>query len=177
MKKKLSAIFWTIIGGIAALSTYENIILFLLFLAMSIGYFCYFVYLIFQKPLYKWTDKRIKFEDSRAIKRTSELLFTSNNKQSSVINKKFYSLSILVLIIGTFLLIWAFEGAEDFGVLVNIDTIISFIVAPVIAVFNQILVLKHIPKEAIPPKWLINLARVGILYLVAFTLFYLFYIL
>jgi len=68
MKKKLSAIFWAIIGGIAALSMYDNIILFLPFLAMSIGYFCYFVYLIFQKPLDKWTDKRIKFEDSRALK-------------------------------------------------------------------------------------------------------------
>tara|TARA_B100001123_G_C14852037_1_gene844479 strand:+ start:161 stop:676 length:516 start_codon:yes stop_codon:yes gene_type:complete len=69
MKKKLSAIFWAIIGGIAALSVYGNIIFFLPFLAMSIGYFCYFVYLIFQKPLDKWVDKRIKFEDSRALKR------------------------------------------------------------------------------------------------------------
>ena len=72
MKKKLYAVLWTIVFGIAALSFYEKgegfIILFWPMLACSIGYFCAFVYYIFQKPLDKWYDKRIKFEESRLKK-------------------------------------------------------------------------------------------------------------
>ena len=106
----------------------------------------------------------------RALKKSVELLFIQENKNRM---KKLYSLSIALLITGTFLLTWVFEDTGDFGILVNIATTISFLIAPFIAVFNFILVKKHVKKEAKPPIWMNILSIVGIIYLFSFSLYYL----
>tara|TARA_B110000014_G_scaffold233979_1_gene197609 strand:+ start:4 stop:957 length:954 start_codon:yes stop_codon:yes gene_type:complete len=111
----------------------------------------------------------------RALKRSSELLFPVMIKNNeSNISKSLYPLFIGLLILGTFLLIWSFEGTGDFGILVNIATIISFLIAPVIAIFNFILVQKkYIGKEATPPLWMSILSYLGILFLTGFSIYYL----
>ena len=111
----------------------------------------------------------------RALKRSSELLFPIMIKNNeSNISKSLYPLFIGILILGTFLLIWSFEGTGDFGILVNIATIISFLIAPVIAIFNFILVQKkYIGKEATPPLWMSILSYLGILFLTGFSIYYL----
>lgn len=111
----------------------------------------------------------------RALKRSSELLFPIMIKNNeSNISKSLYPLFIGILISGTFLLIWSFEGTGDFGILVNIATIISFLIAPVIAIFNFILVQeKYIGKEATPPLWMSILSYLGILFLTGFSVYYL----
>ncbi len=109
---------------------------------------------------------------ARALKRTSELLFLSNNNKI-ISNKNLYPVSIAVLIFGTFLLIWSFEGTGDFGILVNIATIISFLIAPVIAVFNFILVQKkYIGADAMPPIWMHVLSYMGIIFLTGFSIYF-----
>ena len=71
-------------------------------------------------------------------------------------------------------MIWAFEGTGDFGILVNIATIISFLIAPVIAIFNFILVQKkYIDESATPPLWMNILSYLGILFLTGFSIYYL----
>ena len=106
----------------------------------------------------------------RALKRTTELLFLNQREYPS---KKLYTLSIFVLILGTFLIIWKYENFGDFGVLVNVATVISFLVAPIIAIYNFILVKKYISKENQPPLWLNILSVIGIIYLLGFSIYYL----
>ena len=111
----------------------------------------------------------------RALKRSTELLFSQKqiiNNTTSTTNR--YPIFIAILILGTFLLIWAFEGTGDFGILVNIATIISFLIAPVIAIFNFILVQKkYIDESATPPLWMNILSYLGILFLTGFSIYYL----
>ena len=74
--------------------------------------------------------------------------------------------------IGSFLLIQQFNQSGDFGILVNIATIISFLVAPVIAVFNHYLVNNTIEDEYKPAIWLKILSYLGITYLIGFSIFF-----
>jgi len=113
---------------------------------------------------------------SRSLKRTTELLFLSDNKDNDSLQfKNLYPIYIIILIIGTFLLIWLFEGTGDFGILVNIATIISFLIAPVIAIFNFILVhKKYIGTEAVPPFWMRILSYLGIVFLTGFSIYFMF---
>ena len=105
----------------------------------------------------------------RSLKKTTELIFF---KQKEYKDKKLYSIAISILIAGTFLIIWSYENSNDFGILVNVATIISFLVAPIVAVYNFILVKKHISKEDRPPLWLNILSVIGIIYLISFSIFY-----
>ena len=105
----------------------------------------------------------------RSLKKTTELIFF---KQKEYKDKKLYSIAISILIAGTFLIIWSYENSNDFGILVNVATIISFLVAPIVAVYNFILVKKHISIEDRPPLWLNILSVIGIIYLISFSIFY-----
>ena len=72
-------------------------------------------------------------------------------------------------------IIQQFNKSGDFGILVNIATIISFLVAPVIAVFNHYLVNNTIEDEYKPAIWLKILSYLGITYLIGFSIFFLIY--
>jgi len=89
----------------------------------------------------------------RVLNKTTELLFP---KLSIIRNK--YAICVLILITGTFLITNEFEKSGDFGILVNFATSISFLIAPIIAVFNFLVVNKYLDKKFIPPKWLNYLA-------------------
>ena len=104
----------------------------------------------------------------RALKRTLELLFPNLTR-----NFKLYNLNIIILIVGSFLIIWKYESAGDFGVLVNFATAISFIVAPIIAIFNYVIVKSHLEKPFQPPRWLEYLSILGIIFLILFSILFL----
>jgi len=59
-----------------------------------------------------------------------------------------------------------------FKKLVDIATVISFIIAPVIAIANFILVGKKYIGDSAPPAWLKLLSYLGIAFLLGFSLFY-----
>jgi Mn2+/Fe2+ NRAMP family transporter len=105
----------------------------------------------------------------RAIKRTTELLFP---KVSLV--KNYYRITILILITGTFLILYGFEKTGDFIILVNYATSMSFIIAPIIAIFNYKVVKNHLEEKFRPPKWLNFLSISGIIFLIIFSILYLF---
>ena len=108
----------------------------------------------------------------RAMRRTSALIFFGNDPDKQ--NSKMYTVTILVLVIGSFSIIQLVK-TTDFGIkgLVNIATTLSFIIAPIIAVLNAILVRKkHIGKNA-PPAWIKITSYLGIIFLTAFSIFFL----
>ncbi len=102
----------------------------------------------------------------RAMEKTMQLLF----KKSSKFNYTFW---IALLAIGT-ICIFLFLASE-MGVLIKVATILSFITAPFFAIINYILISsKHTPKEWRPSKKLHILSWLGIAFLVAFSIWYLF---
>lgn len=90
--------------------------------------------------------------------------------------KTIYRIVLLVSSTGAFLLIYVHDGDPvGFGKLVNLATSVSFIIAPVIAILNLILVRKKYVGEAFaPPSWLKVLAWAGVIFLSVFTFFYIF---
>ena len=108
----------------------------------------------------------------RATKRIIELFGERNKTKTS---NKSYPMAVITLIIGSFILIEIFSFRGDFSILVNLATIISFLVAPVIAIFNHYLVTKKIDDDFKPSPWLKALSYMGILYLIGFSVFFLIY--
>ncbi|WP_397445577.1 NRAMP family divalent metal transporter [Polaribacter sp. R77954] len=102
----------------------------------------------------------------RAMNRTSKLLF----------NKEFkfgYWFWITFLCIGTFIILQFY--LDNMGSLVKIATILSFLTAPFYAILNYILVTgKHMPKEHQPNLFTRVLSIVGIVFLIGFSIWYLF---
>ena len=109
---------------------------------------------------------------ARATKRIIELFGERNESKTS---KKSYPIAVITLIVGSFILIEIFSSRGDFSILVNLATIISFLVAPVIAIFNHYLVTKKIDEDFKPSLWLKTLSYLGIFYLIGFSVFFLIY--
>ena len=110
----------------------------------------------------------------RAMQRTSELIFIHKKSTSKTPNSKMYTATILILVIGSFSIIELVK-TTDFGIkgLVNIATTLSFIIAPIIAVFNVILVRKKHIGEHAPPTWIKITSYLGIVFLTAFSIYFL----
>lgn len=110
----------------------------------------------------------------RAMQRTSELIFIRKKSTSKKQNSKMYTATILIIVIGSFSIIELVK-TTDFGIkgLVNIATTISFIIAPIIAVFNVILVRKKHIGEHAPPTWIKITSYLGIVFLTAFSIYFL----
>ena len=90
--------------------------------------------------------------------------------------KTLYRIMLLVSSFGAFLLILSYDGNPGgFQKLVNLATSMSFVMAPAIAIFNLILVnKKHIGKEFAPPLWIRIIAWLGVMFLIIFSVFYIF---
>ncbi|MBD3635806.1 MAG: divalent metal cation transporter, partial [Crocinitomicaceae bacterium] len=115
---------------------------------------------------------------SRAMTSTIRLLqgkeeHSAKNENSVRIQ---YRLVLILISMGSFCLIWIFNDDPDgFKSLVNLATSVSFIIAPVIAIFNFILVgKKHVGEKFVPPIWIRITAWLGIIFLSAFTIFFIF---
>ena len=109
---------------------------------------------------------------SRSLGRTLELLFEKNDSiQKSFYHKKQYILFILIIAIGSFIVIFLF--GDKLKELVDFATTISFIIAPVIAVFNFKLVTgRYFEKKFQPSRWLKILSYLGIIFLTGFAMFF-----
>ena len=108
---------------------------------------------------------------SRSLERVTQLLTKKYDDNKKIKFKKTYELSIISLAAGSFIVVFLFE--ENLKGLVDFATAISFLIAPIIAIFNFRLVTgKYFDKDAHPPTWLKLLSYAGIIFLIGFaTLF------
>jgi Mn2+/Fe2+ NRAMP family transporter len=101
----------------------------------------------------------------RAMHKTTQLLFDNNFKKG-------YLFWILIIVIGTIIIFFAF--ASEMGLLVKIATILSFLTAPFYAIINYKLISsKHTPKVWHPTLKLHILSWTGIIFLIGFSVWYL----
>ncbi len=108
---------------------------------------------------------------SRSLQRTLELLFVKNNSNPKTKFRRMYVLLIFILAVGSFVVVYQFE--DKLKELVDVATTISFLIAPIIAIFNFRLVTgKYLDKEFQPSIWLKMLSYGGILFLVGFAIFF-----
>ncbi|MBI1286679.1 MAG: divalent metal cation transporter [Flavobacteriales bacterium] len=107
---------------------------------------------------------------ARSFERTIELLFLPEKKNLST--KRAYNLSLAVIGIGAFLII--FLLGKHIKVLVDLATTISFLIAPLIAIVNFRLVTgNQIQKKDQPAVWLKMLSWAGIVFLSGFAIWFL----
>lgn len=106
----------------------------------------------------------------RVLRPTTTILFPFFTKFSSERNI-LYWVWILVVMSGALILLRYF--ATSMRYMVDVATTLSFITAPVLAFLNyKVITSKHIPKSAQPGTGLKIWAIAGIVFLTAFTLFY-----
>ncbi len=99
----------------------------------------------------------------RALDRTTDLLFGKVRKQ--------YFIWLIILVAGSYLVISRFlANLRD---LVDLATIMSFVIAPLIAIVNfKVMYSSDIPEEHRPPVWMKWLSYAGIIFLIGFTLYF-----
>jgi len=103
---------------------------------------------------------------ARAMSETTALLLDSSRKEI-----KSYKTWLIILVVGAYLVISNF--LDDFKSLVDLATITSFIIAPIIAIVNFKLVLsKDLSKDEKPSLLMKLLSIGGIVYLLAFTILF-----
>lgn len=104
----------------------------------------------------------------RVMAEATKLLFSKYIKHS-------YVLWLGILAIGTIIILLFF--LSEMGTLVQIATVLSFITAPFYAIVNYILITsKHTPKEYQPKTGLKIVSFAGILFLVGFSVYYLYWL-
>ena len=109
---------------------------------------------------------------SRSLQRTVELLFTQKEQVIRTKFRSFYILFLLVILAGSLIVVLQFEG--NLREIVDFATVLSFMIAPVIAIFNFRLVTgKFLDKDVQPSIWLKILSVAGILFLSGFAVYFL----
>ena len=110
---------------------------------------------------------------SRSLKRTIELIFTSNDNPAKPKSNFFYVFFLLVLGIGSLVTVIQFKN--NLKELVDFATVLSFVIAPVIAIFNYRLVTgKFLDSSSQPSSFLKILSLTGIVFLVVFASLFIF---
>lgn len=105
---------------------------------------------------------------SRSLERVTQLLRKNTDKGKKIKFNKIYEASIISLATGSLIVVFLFEN--NLKELVDFATTISFLIAPIIAIFNFRLVTgKYIAKNAHPPIWLKILSYSGITFLIVFA--------
>ncbi len=122
-------------------------------------------------------ERCIELINSQTVKEVKEEEEGNDDKESSfeVTEIKYaYQFSLLIVAIGAFVIIWKFT--TDLKKLVDLATTISFLISPIIAIVNFRLVSdKYIAKDKTPPMWMKLLSYLGIIFLVGFSIFYIYY--
>jgi Mn2+/Fe2+ NRAMP family transporter len=109
---------------------------------------------------------------SRSLQRTIELIFTKKEDKIRTKFRTFYTIFLIMIASGSFLVISQFEN--NLKELVDFATVLSFVIAPVIAIFNFKLVTgKFLDKKHQPSVLLKMLSHVGIVFLSGFAIFFL----
>lgn len=109
---------------------------------------------------------------ARSLERTVELLL---NKKEEIKDpkRKVYSISLLIVVAGSFLIVYFFSG--QLKSLVDLATTISFLIAPLIAIMNYRLVTgKLISDEAKPGLIIRLLSWSGIIFLTLFAVYFIY---
>ena len=110
---------------------------------------------------------------SRSLQRTVELIFASKEEKIRKKSRMFYVIFLLVISGGSLSVISQF--GDNLRELVDFATVLSFVIAPVIAIFNFRLVTgKFLDKKHQPSVLLRLLSFAGIIFLSGFALFFLF---
>ena len=107
---------------------------------------------------------------SRSLQRTIFLLF---KKQNVIENnsQKNYVMLIFIIVSGALLVV--FQFGDKLKELVDFATTLSFLIAPIIAIFNFRLVTgKYLKKEFHPPIWLKIISYLGIIFLISFAIIF-----
>jgi Mn2+/Fe2+ NRAMP family transporter len=108
---------------------------------------------------------------SRSLQRTVELIFTKKDQKISTKFRALYVIFLLVISIGAIAIITQFE--DNLKELVDFATVLSFLIAPVIAIFNFRLVTgKFLNKDSQPSMLLKILSFAGIIFLSGFAIFF-----
>ena len=109
---------------------------------------------------------------SRSLQRAVELIFTKKEEIIRTKFRSFYILFLLTLFVGA--LIVVFEFAGNLIQLVDFATVLSFLVAPAIAIVNFRLVTgKFLDKNFQPSFWMKILSIAGIIFLAGFAIYFL----
>jgi len=109
---------------------------------------------------------------SRSLQRTVELIFTKREDKIRTKFRTFYIIFLIILASGAFIIISQFEN--NLKDLVDFATVLSFVIAPIIAIFNFRLVTgKFLDKEHQPSLLLKILSFAGIIFLRGFAIFFL----
>jgi len=134
---------------------------------VAIGDWSYFVIAIAAFSTMFSTTVTVIDGYGRAITRTTKLILRKGEKDS----RKAYLIWILISVIGSWLIISQFSN--QLKALVDLATIFSFVLAPVIAIINyKVINHKHLDTKYHPKKPLNILAIAGIVYLSVFTIIY-----
>ncbi len=108
---------------------------------------------------------------SRSLHRTVELIFTKREAKIRTKFRTFYVIFLLVIAIGGIVIIFEFEN--NLRELVDFATVLSFLIAPIIAIFNFRLVTgKHLDEDSHPSVALKILSFSGIVFLTGFAIFF-----
>jgi len=106
---------------------------------------------------------------SRSLQRTVELIFTKKEEKTSTKFRRLYVIFLFVIAAGALAIILQFEN--NLKQLVDFATVLSFLIAPVIAVFNFRLVTgKFLDKASQPSMLLKILSFAGIVFLSGFAI-------
>jgi len=109
---------------------------------------------------------------SRSLQRTVELIFTKKEDKIRTKFRTFYVIFLIILSSGAFVIISQFQ--DNLKDLVDFATVLSFVIAPVIAIFNFRLVTgKFLDKEHQPSLLLKLLSFAGIIFLSGFAIYFL----
>ena len=109
---------------------------------------------------------------SRSLQRTVELIFTKKEEVLRTKFRSFYILFLFVLLAGSLIVVLQFAG--NLREIVDFATVLSFMIAPIIAIFNFRLVTgKYLEKNVQPSIWLKVLSFAGILFLTGFAIYFL----
>ncbi|WP_179372472.1 NRAMP family divalent metal transporter [Nitrosopumilus ureiphilus] len=109
---------------------------------------------------------------SRSLQRTVELIFTKKEDKIRTKFRTFYVIFLILISAGSLVVI--FQFGNNLKELVDFATVLSFVIAPVIAIFNLRLVTgKFLEKEHQPSIFLRILSFAGIVFLSGFALFFL----
>jgi Mn2+/Fe2+ NRAMP family transporter len=109
---------------------------------------------------------------SRSLQRTVELIFTTKEEKIRTKFRTFYVLFLILISAGSLVVI--FQFGNNLKELVDFATVMSFVIAPVIAIFNFRLVTgKFLEKEHQPSILLKILSIAGIIFLSGFAAFFL----
>ena len=109
---------------------------------------------------------------SRSLQRTVELIFTKKENKIRTKFRTFYVIFLIVISGGSLVVI--FQFGNNLKELVDFATVLSFVIAPIIAIFNFRLVTGKFLDKAYQPSVLLKLLSfAGIIFLSGFALFFL----